>query len=300
MAEIVLRPNTHIMILKFARTSVLGLMAVLAITLTNCKKDEPVTDPTTSSETIVKKVLIEKISSTSCGYCPSAQYLIGQLQDSLGTRVINVSHYLFGPMMHAHSDYLMTQVNKPRSTPQAYINRFENGSGTEMYTTNNWENQVKTTLAEPATIGIAMSTAHDGKTAKVTLALKALDLTTQNDKLHVFLVEKVVVGSGSDYDQRNYGNDNPNDPYYGRGDYIEGFQHRNILRAVFTGNDGKAIEWRGDEATFELAKDFAFASGKTIEDYQIVAFVASGLVPNDGNIYNVQAVTLGEGISMYE
>lgn len=275
-------------------------MAVLAMCLSNCKKDEPVTDPTTSSETIVKKVIIEKISSTSCGYCPSAQYLIGQLQDSLGTRVINVSHYLFGPMMHAHSDYVMTQVNKPRSTAQAYINRLENGSGTEMYTTNNWENQVKTILAEPASIGIAMSTAHDGNTTKVTLALKALDLTTQNDKLHVFLVEKVVVGSGSDYDQRNYGNDNPDDPYYGRGDYIEGFQHRNILRAVLTGNNGVAVEWRGDEASFDFTQDFALSAGKTIQDYQIIAFVTAGLIPAEGNIYNAQAVTLGEGISMYE
>ncbi|MDP4935720.1 MAG: Omp28-related outer membrane protein [Salibacteraceae bacterium] len=249
---------------------------------------------------IKKKVLLEKVSSTNCGSCPLAQYEVGLLHDSLGDDLIYMSHYLFGPLNHVHTDYLLEKINKTYFTPLAFIDRAENGEGTVFFQTFAWEDEIKAGLMTAATIGIEIKSIVSDNKAQISIVLKNEGLESETNRLHVFLIEKIVVGEGKDYDQKNYGNEDPDHPYYGRGEFIEGFEHKNIIRERISAADGNKITWVEGEAKADFALSFIPASGKFASDYSLVAFVADGEVPISGTIINAQRVNLGESITMFD
>ncbi len=269
------------------------------ISMSCSKINDP--EPTVIIENdIKKKVLLEKVSSTNCGSCPLAQYEVGLLHDSLGDDLIYMSHYLFGPLNHVHTDYLLEKINKTYFTPLAFINRADNGEGTVFFQTYAWEDEIKAGLMTAATIGIEINSIVSDSKAQISIVLKNEGLESETNRLHVFLIEKIVVGEGKDYDQKNYGNEDPDHPYYGRGEFIEGFEHKNIIRERISAADGNKITWVEGEAKADFALSFIPASGKFASDYSLVAFVADGEVPISGTIINAQHVNLGESITMFD
>ncbi|MDP4664045.1 MAG: Omp28-related outer membrane protein [Salibacteraceae bacterium] len=269
------------------------------ISMSCSKMNDP--EPTVIIENdIKKKVLLEKVSSTNCGSCPLAQYEVGLLHDSLGDDLIYMSHYLFGPLNHAHTDYLLEKINKTYFTPLAFIDRADNGEGTVFFQTFAWEDEIKAGLMTAATIGIEIKSIVSDNKAQISIVLKNEGLESETNRLHVFLIEKIVVGEGKDYDQKNYGNEDPDHPYYGRGEFIEGFEHKNIIRERISAADGNKITWVEGEAKADFALSFIPASGKFASDYSLVAFVADGEVPISGTIINAQRVNLGESITMFD
>lgn len=91
--------------------------------------------------------------------------------------------------------------------------------------------------------------------------------------LTVVLVEKVVTGIGPGYDQRNYGNLDPDHPYYGQGNTIQGFEHTNVIRHLLTAYEGDAIDvsdmsatWNGSISLTDLAE--------SPSAYRVLAFVS--------------------------
>ena len=80
----------------------------------------------------------------------------------------------------------------------------------------------------------------------MTLSIESRTQTADFDldeiKLVVILVEDEVTGFGPEYDQRNYGNDDPDHPYYQQGNYIEGFVHTNVIREVLTDFSGDLVD----------------------------------------------------------
>ena len=276
---------------------------VLALFLVSCK-DEPVTetpiDNNTTDEAFLQKVLVEKVASVNCGSCSLAQWELEQLKDSLGDRFVYISNYLFGPLNHSHTDYLLEKADKTYFTPLAFVNRKEEGQGTVFYQLYAWEEQVTAVLSQKADLGIGLSTSYQEEFINVNVLLSRKDLLGTDNRLHVFLLEKKVVGEGDGYDQRNYGNDDPEHPYYQQGEEIAGFEHKNILRSRLTDKDGYLIEWRENDISVELSSAFTLADNKSLEDYSLVAFVADGEIPNAGIILNTQQVSLGDSASMFE
>jgi hypothetical protein len=276
------------------------IAAFFGLIFTSCSKiNDPAPEPIPEKD-FSKKVLLEKVSSTNCGSCPLAQYEVGLLHDSVGDDLIYMSHYLFGPLNHSHTDYLLEKINKTYFTPLAFINRAENGEGTVFFQTYAWKDEIKASLALEASLGIAINSTLSNEKAQVSIVLNKSGFESETNRLHVFVVEKVVVGEGKEYDQKNYGNEDPDHPYYGQGEFIKGFEHKNIIRQRLTDFDGDQITWVENEAKADFATDFMSASGKSSSDYSIIAFVADGEVPISGTIINAQHVNLGESITMFD
>lgn len=275
------------------------ITAFLGIVSISCSKtNDPAPEPIIEKE-FKQKVLLEKVSSTNCGSCPLAQYEVGLLHDSLGEDLIYMSHYLFGPLNHSHTDYLLEKINKTYFTPLAFINRAENGEGTVFFQTYAWKDQINSSLSNGADLGIGINSSFTNNQAQISISLKSSTVDFELSRLHVFLVEKIVVGEGKDYDQKNYGHEDPDHPYYGRGEFIKGFEHKNIIRQRLSAADGDYIAWAGDQAIASFDLSYALANGKSSSDYSIVVFVADGEVPSNGTIINAQRVNLGESITMY-
>jgi len=90
--------------------------------------------------------------------------------------------------------------------------------------------------------------------------------------LTVILVEKEVVGEGSGYDQRNYGNDDEDHPYYQQGDWIQGFKHTNVIRYVLTPNEGELIDL--ESGSFDWTTTVSLSElDQSPEAYRVIAFV---------------------------
>lgn len=249
----------------------------LVLVFAACKKDDPapvvVDDP---AEEVVdgyaKTVLVEPTTSVTCGACPLAHHYQNVLEDSLND-VIHMSHYLHGPLYHDYTDHLIDKINKTVYTPLAHIQRRDEGEGTVYYRVDRLNEIVGAERLNDAIVGLDGRTTEDGTNLMVEIELNSTETFKDSKfRIHAFLVEKVVTGDGSGYDQRNYGNNDPDHPYYGQGEYIVGFKHTNVIRDVLSDYDGDMVELDGTTTTWAGSVELADLS-ESLEAYAVVAFV---------------------------
>lgn len=286
----------------FIKKKIQLTLFLLLLILSACKKEEvnSETSANPTQEEFSKKVLVEKISSVNCGSCPLAQYELNQLNQEFGDDLVYVSHYLFGALNHGHTQYLLSKIDKTYFTPLSLINRKENGEGTVFFQLYAWKDEIAAGLSSTPEVGIALNSVYENERVELEVEIMTSNNELEDARLHVYLLEKSVTGEGPDYDQKNYGHDDPESPYYNQGEFIEDFEHKNILRDRVTSPDGELISWQDARDKFSFNFDFQLADSKSMADYLVVAFVATGEVPYAGLIKNVQFVGLGDSASMYE
>jgi hypothetical protein len=225
------------------------------------------------SSRIEHTVLIEPNVSVGCGACPLGHHEIDQIEDSL-ENVTHMSHYLYGPLYHDYSSYLMEKINKTIYTPIGHVNRRHEDGSVVYYPINSFRGLVGNEIGESTNIGLNVSSNQTDSDLELSIEVfSEEELTSPNLKLTVILVEKIVTGIGPGYDQRNYGNSDPGHPYYGQGNYIQGFEHTNVIRHVLSSYEGDDIDlsamtstWTGNIALTELAK--------SPSAYRVIAFVS--------------------------
>ncbi len=225
------------------------------------------------SARIEHTILIEPTVSVNCGACPLGHHEIEQIEDSLDN-VTHMSHYLFGPLYHDYTSYLMERINKTIYTPIGHVNRRHEGGSVVYYPITSFKGLVGNEINESTNVGleIASNITESDLSISVDVFSEAL-LSNPNLMISLILVEKSVVGMGTGYDQRNYGNTDPNHPYYGQGSSIQGFEHTNVIRHVLSAYEGDGIDlsslasnWTGNIALSELEKQ--------PQAYRVIAFVS--------------------------
>ena len=257
--------------------SVIGLSIILIVGFQSCKEDrvfEPPVVEVPDGSAIEKKVLIEPTVSISCGACPLMHHEVKSIEDSL-SGVIHMNHYLFGPLHHPFTTYMMEDVNKTVYTPLAHVNRnFEEGSMV-YYPVPMVVDLTRSQLESEANYGIHIE-AKDDDGKLVIVSITPRDETYYGSKrLHVFIVEKSISEIGPGYDQRNYGNDDPSHPYFRQGNYIEGFEHTKVIREVLTSFGGDTIEIKDlqeNTLQFKLSREGEVQSRP--EDYAIIVGIS--------------------------
>jgi hypothetical protein len=257
-------------------------LAVIGLTLlffSSCSKNDPLTglpeiQPNeNASSRISHTVLIEPTVSVNCGACPLGHHEIEQIEDSL-ENVTHMSHYLFGPLYHDYSSYLMEKINKTIYTPIGHVNRRHEEGSVVYYPINAFRGLVGNEINESTNVGLEVTSIQTETDLELSIdVFSEEELSSPNLMLTVILVEKIVTGLGPGYDQRNYGNSDPNHPYYGQGNYIQGFEHTNVIRHVLTAYEGDAIDvsdmtttWNGSISLSVLAE--------SPSAYRVIAFVS--------------------------
>ena len=107
-------------------------MLSLFVLVSACKKEEePVLEEETTevTESQARQVIvIEPLTSVNCGACPLSHHRVEEIEEEFED-VTHISHYLFGPLHHPYTDYLIEKINKTAYTPLGHINRrHEQGS----------------------------------------------------------------------------------------------------------------------------------------------------------------------------
>lgn len=266
-------PSVYLIMKRFSFVA-LSLLLFVA-----CSKNEtPVGLPEIHNEAdqssrIEHTVLIEPTVSVSCGACPLGHHEIDQIEDSL-ENVTHMSHYLYGPLYHDYSSYLMEKINKTIYTPIGHVNRRHEDGSIVYYPVNSFRGLVGNEINESTNIGLNVSSNQTESDLEVSIDIFSEEELSSSDlMLTVVLVEKVVTGIGPGYDQRNYGNSDPDHPYFGRGNYIQGFEHTNVIRHLLTAYEGDAIDisdmsttWNGSISLTDLAE--------SPSAYRVLAFVS--------------------------
>ncbi len=248
----------------------------IVLSFSSCQKNDPaeIILPEPPVEvSMEKRVLIEPTVATSCGACPLMHHELEQLADSLD-RVFHMTHYTAGPMFHPFTRYILRDVDKTVYTPLAHVNRaFEEGSMV-YYPVPMVKGLVESELMKEADYGIEVFVnLIDGKHfIDMRVQPKAED-EAADVMLHVFIVEKEVVEVGPEYDQRNYGNDTPGHPYFGQGNWIEGFKHTNVIRAQLTAEAGDQVNI-SDLSSFEYEAVEPAGLADRPQDFAVIAAIS--------------------------
>jgi hypothetical protein len=124
---------------------------------------------------------------------------------------------------------------------------------------------------------LAIETSIEAQDVSIEITLNSDDrLSNENVAVTVLVVENSVIGTGSGYDQRNYGHTDENHPYYNQGEYIEGFEHTNVIRHVISAFDGDVVEFELKSAVCSGAFNTDMLPNE-LEAYSIIAFASESV-----------------------
>lgn len=261
----------------------LGIFLVLSLAIA-CKKEVPV-EPSASEEPaaeveVTQKILLEPFVSVGCGDCPVADQRLRDFEADR-SHVFHISHYIYGPLHHPYTDYLLERVNKTMFTPLAHIQRAHDDGSVVYYGIDRLAEiteGVERTLPDVA-VAVTVSQNEAGKSSVMVCMAASESFQVMEDTdiqwyLTVMVVENSVTGEGPGYDQRNYGNDDPNHPYYQQGEYIAGYEHTHVIRQVLTAFEGDPITLDQQHMAEWTAEVDGSEWPDSEQGYSIVAFVS--------------------------
>ena len=237
-----------------------------------------VTTDTMPFEVIIpkRKIVVEDYTGTWCGYCPRIAAAIDAVHD-ITDDITVVSIHNDDDMALAFEADLRAEF-EVFGFPSGRINRTENWSNPHPASTVVDQAGQNTNIA----ISIRSQISGNSMAAEVTVVSEA---SLADTKLVLYLVEDGILD-----DQINYFNADATSPYFGLGNPIPNFEHKDVLRASLTGVLGDAIPATGAleeyTATYSTSLDASFVK----DNLKLVAMV----VGIDNGALNSQYAHVGE------
>lgn len=194
----------------------------------------------------VKKVLVEKFTSSYCGNCPRATLeLIGLEQ--MNPNLIWVAHHspwVVRDSMHT-TDIDPFYNNYTNSAPKATIDRIKYNNQSSVATgTGSWSMHITNQTASPADVSVGVSGTYNTTTREISVDVTSNFYTAvgaADRRVNLYLVETdISVPNTQGYNQANYDNNNPASPLYNLGNPITNYVHKNVTRAVISDTWGTA------------------------------------------------------------
>lgn len=264
-----------------------------------------------------QKVLLEEATGAWCQWCPIGIACMDSLIN-FGYDETTHQYKVIGVAIHKddgmETDFTSYYVSKfgIASYPTILLDRQETLPTSESKSIHenaaDWHTPIEARLAETAVAGLAIETNYTDSvnytTADVKVYVGGTSAVTGDYKLHVYLYQDEVKGTGAGFDQVNAlsGKDLFKDTeFYAAEGKIKKYPHAHVVRGTATAPDGEAItsseiNGKNIEKSFSLDLVNGFetesikASAPTSNKTYIVAFLTN----TDGTeVINVQKVKLG-------
>ncbi len=191
-------------------------------------------------EVFTKKVLIEEFTGAWCGYCPDGAYMVDNIINENNGHVIGVSTHSSDAMEVSQTSFLES-IYQNTGYPSGMVDRVSYG-GYVCMNRGYWEYITTNQLSKTAACGLAINSEISGKNAKVEVHVGFNTNLNGDYRLTIYLIEDGVIGVGNGYDQANFYDTDPNSPFYGLGNPIEGYEHNHTLREVLTESLGDPLD----------------------------------------------------------
>ena len=191
-----------------------------------------------------KRVLVENLTSTSCGFCVDADIAT---QDIMNTIPNSIGVYLHNndAMFLIDANTVKTTYNNipPSGSPRALVDRFQfsDQSYVEMpissETDTLWKNKTNERLNTVTPVDISMTNTFVDSSSSLQVSVSGKFYAPLNGdyRFNCYIIEDSLVGTGEGYDQVNLRNASAGHPYFGLGDSIKNFAHRKVLRFMLGG-----------------------------------------------------------------
>lgn len=256
-------------------------------------------------ETTPRTVLVEEFSTAPCGFCPDGALILESMKQTFGSDLIVAQHHAgFGTDLMTiteHSTYASTFAN---GAPTATVDRiYHEGDAKTGFSRNLWATRTQAALqvGSPVKVDVTSSFNDENNTLTADVDLEFVDYADGDIRVTVFVIQKMVQGFGTGFDQRNYyngGNYGANHPMVGKGDPIIGYWHRDVTRAVLPSVWGDRLT--DIEPGAKFTKQYQIAVNPTRWDksmLEVVAFVNKYSSTNtDHRILNASAERTVSGV----
>ncbi len=221
-----------------------------------------------------KFLMMEKISALWCGWCPDGDLLLDTLhQEYPNLLEVAVSHQ--DTLAYAASDSL--GENYANGYPSAMFDRikFEEEWNVGM-ARERWRERINDAMADVAPIAVTLDNTFDPLTRQLTINMTSdfmVDMTGDY-RMNCYVVVKELVDPM--YEQTNFFDVLEGHPYYGQGNPIVDYVHKNVSIALLGGPWGQAgvipneIQYLD---SFSTNFNFTVPEGLEMENLHIVGFV---------------------------
>ena len=253
-------------------------------------------------ENFSQKILFETREAAWCQYSPLGDHLAASFKSQFDDgqyefAVFHINDLMDYPEQRAIQDVILSntfpcaQLNREFETPihrqhwQSYIDQFKDE-------------------VVPANCGLAIdATSYNGNELEVKVKMGVNGSGLDENKryyLTCYLIDKVMVGSGQGWDQRNDYNYDPSSPFYGMGDWIVGYEHPNVVVKVMTditNRYGELIKESAIQPNTITTWKFTADVSQLDSDLRVVALVTitddADLAKHTG-LVNAQFVDVGQ------
>ena len=255
-----------------------------------------------------KKVLMEKWTGAWCGYCIDGTVVMDNMIDQYESDLIPVVLHHGDPMEFSDS---LRSAFCATSFPKAVIDRKDFSSNydydVESEGSGSWSPLTSTQLTNFSPVNIIINHTWDSISRTITASVIAnyTDNSAGDARIVLMIVEDSVTGTSPDYDQKNAYNNTPGHPYYGAGNTISGFIHRNVLRDYSTGGafgiDNLIPHIVSAGGNFQYTFNYTLPANFNEKQVSLVAAVVKYMEGNDAGyvgvrgqreVYNAEQVKL--------
>ncbi len=309
---------------------VLSLCVFIAFIITSCSKKEGTVDlPQPDQNTnplspvpnnFTKKVLIEELTASWCGYSPRGNHYVHTIDSIFGGKVIKVAIHVSDAMEDLQ---LVTPTGLNLLDSGLFHNFDTSDTGYPNSSVNRaaplidpaaWTTAVPGQIGVFAKCGLAIDASSlDGNSLTVSVHSGFAQSLNSDYRLNVYLVETNVHSLNIAYDQHNYYSQSAVHPnssyiYYGSAapvNYyhlppsINDYRHDNVLRKLLT-----EVPFGDKIPVAEMAKGYDYVKTFTVSlagyiksNCYIVAFIdkyGTDFLNNEHQVQNVQRVKVGQ------
>jgi len=186
-----------------------------------------------------KKVLLEEFTGAWCGWCPDGYQVVETIMKANPNRIIPVMLHNGDAMKTSEGD-MVTQQSGVRGFPSAQIDRYTFGGGSSALNRGTWGpfSQLLINGVSPVEFSMTSSYNADTREAQVSVEAEFLANLEGDFRFNLYVVEDSLTGSGAQWDQRNFTNNDTRSKWYNKGDPMTNFQHMHVLRQMVGGVDG--------------------------------------------------------------
>jgi len=286
-------------------------MTLVALAFASCQKENDSVEPNSQTDgstqkgggsgsvigpvpaTFTQYALIENFTSARAGYAPDNDYRISQAQTSYPGRVVAASFHLDDAMQgtpsYAIKSFLVGASNP--TLPAVAQNRITY-SGKIVNENGTWMNNLNATMSTTANSGLAIQTTVQGSFVSGSVHVGFNATLSGSYKLVAYLVQQSVQGTGNGYDQSNSSNTNPSSTFFGMGNPITNYSHRNVVRQLLTSVDGITIPSSYIAPGGHMIQSIAFDLNPSIStsDAYIITYVYNTTTKQ---VLNVQTARVG-------
>ena len=233
-----------------------------------------------------RTVLIEEYTGAWCGYCPDGHIIVDDIMASNSTVVAVMMHT--GDDMETQETLDLDELFDVTGYPGAMIDRtlFSDESKIPHSRTGGaWVDHTAARINAYTPVNVSVNSTYDSNTREISATVTAdfVDYAGGDMRIHLFVIENNVTGSGGGYDQSNYYSSQSSaaggttHPLYNEDNPIVGYIHNEVFRSAPAGIMGtsgviSAIASPGD--SFSETYSYSIPTGYDEYNIELIGFVA--------------------------